>query len=222
MRDGITPRRIATLKAFENAATYVAATGGSTNSALHLPAMAHEAGIDFDLHDIGRIARRTPHIANLRPGGKYIAKDVFRAGGAPAIIKLLLDAGLLNGDCLTVTGKTLAENHADIVVEPDQDLFYAPSRPIKPTGTLATVSGNLAPDGAICKTAGLKDTKFRRSSQGLRQREGVPGRCPSSQVRSGRRSDHSATKDRRARLACRSCLRRLRRYTGRVWGKNSP
>jgi dihydroxy-acid dehydratase len=122
--------------------------------------MAHEAGIDFDLHDIGRIARRTPHIANLRPGGKYIAKDVFRAGGAPAIIKLLLDAGLLHGDCLTVTGKTLAENHAEIVVEPDQDLFYAPSRPIKPTGTLATVSGNLAPDGAICKTAGLSEMKF--------------------------------------------------------------
>jgi dihydroxy-acid dehydratase len=160
MRDGITPRRIATLKAFENAATYVAATGGSTNSALHLPAMAHEAGIDFDLHDIGRIAQRTPHIANLRPGGKYIARDVFRAGGAPAIIKLLLDAGLLHGECLTVTGKTLAENHANILVQPDQDLFYAPSRPIKPTGTLATVSGNLAPDGAICKTAGLKETKF--------------------------------------------------------------
>jgi dihydroxy-acid dehydratase len=160
IREGITPRNIATLKAFENAATYVAATGGSTNSALHLPAMAHEAGIDFDLHDIGRIARRTPHIANLRPGGKYIAKDVFRAGGAPAIIKLLLDAGLLHGDCLTVTGKTLAENHAEIVVEPDQDLFYAPSRPIKPTGTLATVSGNLAPDGAICKTAGLSEMKF--------------------------------------------------------------
>jgi dihydroxy-acid dehydratase len=107
LSNSIMPRQIATLKAFENAATYVAATGGSTNSALHLPAMAHEAGVDFNLHDIGRIAKRTPHIANLRPGGKYIAKDIFRVGGAPAIIKLLLDAGLLHGDGLTVTGKTL-------------------------------------------------------------------------------------------------------------------
>lgn len=160
IRSKITPRQIATLKAFENAATYVAATGGSTNSALHLPAMAHEAGVDFDLYDIGRIAKRTPHIANLRPGGKYIAKDIFRVGGAPAIIKLLLDAGLLHGDCLTVTGKTLAENHADVAIEPDQDLLYAPSRPIRSTGTLATLSGNLAPEGAICKTAGLMQTKF--------------------------------------------------------------
>ncbi|WP_456710957.1 dihydroxy-acid dehydratase [Bradyrhizobium sp. USDA 4452] len=160
LRNGIRPRQIATLKAFENAATYVAATGGSTNSALHLPAMAHEAGVEFDLHDIGRIAKRTPHIANLRPGGKYIAKDVFRAGGASAIIKLLLDAGLLHGDCLTVTGRTLAENHAHVSVEPDQELLFAPSRPIKPTGTLVTLSGNLAPEGAICKTAGLKQTTF--------------------------------------------------------------
>lgn len=155
------PRRIATREAFENAATYVAATGGSTNTALHLPAMAHEAGISFDLHDIGEIARRTPHIANLRPGGAYIAKDVFAAGGAPAIIKLLLDAGLLHGDCLTVSGRTLAEVHADVRVEPDQDLLYAPDNPIKPTGTLVALRGNLAPDGAVCKTAGLRQQRFR-------------------------------------------------------------
>lgn len=157
---GTRPRDIATREAFENATVLVAATGGSTNAALHLPAMAHEAGIEFNLHDIGRISKKTPYIADLKPGGKYFARDFFEAGGAPAIIKLLLEAGLLHGDCLTVTGKTLAENHADVSVEPDQDILYAPSNPIRESGGLVTFTGTLAPDGAICKVAGLRRLKF--------------------------------------------------------------
>jgi len=156
----IRPRDIATRESFENAATLVAATGGSTNAGLHLPAMAHEAGIDFKLEDLGVISKRTPHIANLRPGGKYLAQDLFALGGAPAIIKLLLDAGLLHGDCLTVTGKTLAENHKEIVADFDGDVLYSPSTPISVTGGIATLRGSLAPDGAICKVAGLPNLTF--------------------------------------------------------------
>ena len=110
LADGLRPRDIATRKAFENAAIVVAATGGSTNAALHLPAMAHEIGLDFDLFDVAEIFRRTPYIADLKPGGKYVAKDVYDIGGVPQILKALLEGGYLHGDCLTVTGRTMAQN----------------------------------------------------------------------------------------------------------------
>jgi dihydroxy-acid dehydratase len=156
----IRPRDICTLKAFENAAVVVGATGGSTNAALHLPAMAHEAGIRFTLDDVAAIMRRTPYIADLKPGGKYLAFDVYKVGGIPVIIKSLLDAGLLHGDCMTVTGRTLAENHKDVVVPADQDVIFPVSRAITKTGGVVGLKGNLAPDSAIVKVAGLHEQRF--------------------------------------------------------------
>jgi dihydroxy-acid dehydratase len=156
----IRPRDIVTLKALQNAAVIVGATGGSTNAGLHLPAIAHEAGIRFTMDDVVEIMRRTPYIADLKPGGKYVAFDVFQVGGIPVIIKALLDGGLLHGDCLTVTGKTLAENHKDVVFPADQDVIYPVSRPISPTGGVVGLKGNLAPDGAIVKVAGLHNLHF--------------------------------------------------------------
>jgi dihydroxy-acid dehydratase len=158
---GIRPRDICTRKAFENAAAIVAATGGSTNGALHLPAMANECGIDFDLFDVAEIFKRTPYIADLKPGGQYIAKDVFDIGGVPQILKALLEGGVLHGDCLTVTGKTLAENMESVKFDPDQKVVYPVSNPISRTGGVVGLKGSLAPDGAIVKVAGLKKIKFR-------------------------------------------------------------
>jgi dihydroxy-acid dehydratase len=154
------PRDICTREAFENAAVVVGATGGSTNAALHLPAMANEAGIRFTLDDVAAIMRRTPYIADLKPGGKYVALDVFNVGGIPVILKALLDAGLLHGDCITVTGKTMAENLKDVVFPENQDVIYPVSRAITPTGGVVGLKGNLAPDSAIVKVAGLKAQRF--------------------------------------------------------------
>jgi dihydroxy-acid dehydratase len=156
----IRPRDIVTRRALENAAVVVGATGGSTNAALHLPAIAHEAGIAFTADDVTDIMRRTPYIADLKPGGKYVALDVHRVGGIPVILKALMDAGLLHGDCLTVTGRTMAENLADVVFPTDQDVVYPVSRPLSPTGGVVGLKGNLAPDGAIVKVAGLKAQQF--------------------------------------------------------------
>ena len=156
----IRPRDIVTRRALENAAVVVGATGGSTNAALHLPAIAHEAGIRFTLDDVAAVMRRTPYIADLKPGGKYVALDVHRVGGIPVIIKALLDAGLLDGDCLTVTGRTLAENHRDVVFPTDQDVIYPVSRAITPTGGVVGIKGNLAPDGCVVKVAGMKMLRF--------------------------------------------------------------
>jgi dihydroxy-acid dehydratase len=160
VRRNLRPRDIVTLKSLENAAVVVGATGGSTNAGLHLPAIAHEAGIRFTMDDVVAIMRRTPYIADLKPGGKYVALDVHKVGGIPVIIKALLDAGLMHGDCLTVTGKTLAENHADMVFPTDQDVIYPVSRAITPTGGVVGLKGNLAPDGAIVKVAGMTNRRF--------------------------------------------------------------
>ncbi len=160
IEQNIRPRDIVTLKALENAAVIVGATGGSTNAGLHLPALAHEAGICFTMDDVVAIMRRTPYIADLKPGGKYVAFDVHNVGGIPIIIKALLDGGLLHGDCLTVTGKTLAENHKDVVFPSGQDVIYPVSNPISSTGGVVGLKGNLAPDGAIVKIAGLHELRF--------------------------------------------------------------
>ena len=159
--DGIRPRDLCTRKAFENAAIVVAATGGSTNGALHLPAMANEVGIDFDLFDVAEIFKRTPYIADLKPGGKYVAKDVYDIGGVPQILKALLEGGILHGDCLTVTGKTLAQNLEKVEFNRDQKVVYPVSNPLSPTGGVVGLKGTLAPDGAIVKVAGSKMLKFR-------------------------------------------------------------
>ena len=160
LESGLRPRDIVTRKALENAAVCVAATGGSTNAGLHLPAMAHEAGISFTMDDVLQVMRRTPYIADLKPGGKYVALDVHNIGGIPVILKALLDGGLLHGDCMTVTGRTLAENLAHVVFPTDQDVVYPVSRPISPTGGVVGLKGNLAPDGAIVKVAGMKTLQF--------------------------------------------------------------
>jgi dihydroxy-acid dehydratase len=158
---GIRPRDIVTRKALENAATVVAASGGSTNAALHLPAMAHEAGIKFDLFDVAEIFKRTPYIADLKPGGKYVAKDMFEAGGIPLLMKALLDGGFMHGDCMTVTGRTMAENLEKVRWNPEQDVVYPTSKPITRTGGVVGLKGNLAPDGAIVKVAGMKKLRFK-------------------------------------------------------------
>ena len=154
------PRDIVTRKALENAAVVVAASGGSTNAALHLPAMANEIGIDFDLHEVARIFKRTPYIASMKPGGKYVAKDLYEVGGVPVLMKALLDGGYLHGDCITVTGKTIAENLKDVVVPANQDVVVPTSRPLSPTGGVVGLIGNLSPQGAIVKVAGMEHTTF--------------------------------------------------------------
>ncbi len=160
VESGVRPRDIVTRAALENAAVIVGATGGSTNAGLHLPAMAHEAGIRFTMDDVLAIMRRTPYIADLKPGGKYVAFDVHRVGGVPVILKALLDAGLLHGDCLTASGRTMAENLADVTFPTDQDVVYPVSRAISPTGGVVGLKGNLAPEGAIVKVAGMKHRRF--------------------------------------------------------------
>ena len=157
----IRPRDIVTRKALENAAAVVAASGGSTNAALHLPAIAHECGIEFDLFDVAEIFKKTPYIADLKPGGRYVAKDMFEAGGVPILMKTLLDHGYLHGDCLTVTGRTIAENLSKVAWNPDQDVVRSADNPLTPTGGVVGLRGTLAPDGAIVKVAGLKNLKFR-------------------------------------------------------------
>ncbi|HVM81259.1 MAG TPA: dihydroxy-acid dehydratase [Stellaceae bacterium] len=161
LRRRIRPRDIVTRKALENAATVVAASGGSTNAGLHLPAIANEAGIDFDLHAVGEIFKRTPYIADLKPAGKYVMKDLYDVGGVPVLMKALLDGGYLHGDCLTVTGKTVAENLRSVRVPGDQDVVRPTSRAISPTGGVVVLRGNLAPQGAIVKVAGMKSLAFR-------------------------------------------------------------
>ena len=152
----IKPRDIVTRKSLENAAVIVAATGGSTNAALHLPAIDNECGIDFDIFAVGEIFKKTPYITDMKPGGKYVAKDLYEAGGVQMILKVLLDAGYIHGDCMTVTGKTMAENLRDVKFNPDQDVVYKPETPLSPTGGVVVLKGNLAPDGAIVKVAGMK------------------------------------------------------------------
>jgi len=161
LRRGLRPRDIVTRQALENAAMVVPASGGSTNGALHLPAIAHEAGIDFDLHAVAEIFKRTPYIADMKPSGRYVAKDLFDVGGVPVLMKALLDGGYLHGDCLTVTGKTVAENLKDVALPKNQDVVRPTSAPLSPTGGVVGLRGNLAPQGAIVKVAGLKNQKFR-------------------------------------------------------------
>jgi dihydroxy-acid dehydratase len=160
VRRNLRPRDIVTRRALENAAVVVGATGGSTNAGLHLPAIAHEAGIRFTLDDVVAIMRRTPYIADLKPGGKYVAYDVYKVGGIPVIIKALLEAGLLDGDCMTVTGRTLAENHKDVAFPTDQDVIHPVSKALSTTGGVVGLKGNLAPEGAIVKIAGMKTLRF--------------------------------------------------------------
>jgi dihydroxy-acid dehydratase len=158
---GVRPRDIVTRKSLENAARVVAASGGSTNGALHLPAIAHECGIEFDLHDVAAIFRETPYIADLKPAGRYVMKDLAEAGGVPLLMKALLDGGYLHGDCVTVTGRTIADNLTGLSFDPAQDVVRPTTRPITSWGGVVGLKGTLAPEGAIVKVAGLPSLKFR-------------------------------------------------------------
>ena len=160
LENNIRPRDIVTRESFINAAVVVAATGGSTNGALHLPAMANEIGIDFDLFDVADIFKSTPYIADLKPGGNYVAKDMHEAGGVPMLLRTLLDEGFINGDCLTVTGKSIAENISEVTFDSAQKVIYPANKPITKTGGVVGLKGNFAPDGAIVKVAGMDNLKF--------------------------------------------------------------
>jgi dihydroxy-acid dehydratase len=156
----IRPRDIVTRAALENAAAVVAATGGSTNAALHLPAIAHECGIEFDLFDVAEVFKKTPYIADLKPGGRYVAKDMFEAGGVPLLMKTLLDHGFLHGECLTVTGRTIADNLRSVKWNDAQDVVHPADKPMLATGGVVGLKGNLAPEGAIVKVAGMERLRF--------------------------------------------------------------
>ena len=151
----------------------VAASGGSTNGGLHLPAIAHEAGIEFDLHDVAEIFKRTPYIADLKPGGRYVAKDMFEVGGVPVLMKALLDGGYLHGDCMTVTGKTIAENLADVVSRPIRMSIRPTSNPITPTGGVVGLARQ--------SRAGRRDREGRRHEEPAILRPG-----PRVRLRGGR------------------------------------
>jgi dihydroxy-acid dehydratase len=156
----IRPRDICTREAFINGARIVAATGGSTNGALHLPAMANEAGIEFTLFDVADAFKSTPYLADLKPGGQYVAKDMHDAGGVYMLMKTMLGEGLLYGNCMTVTGRTLGENIEQVTWNPDQKVIYPATAPITPTGGVVGLRGSLAPEGAIVKVAGLHSLQF--------------------------------------------------------------
>ena len=161
IKNKIRPRDIVTLDSLENAARAVAASGGSTNAALHLPAMANEAGIKFDLFDVADIFKSTPYIADLKPGGRYVAKDLYEAGGVPVLLKALAEGGHLNMNCLTVTGKTVKENLENIVFPNDQKVIRNINNPITKTGGVVGLKGNIAEEGAIVKVAGMENLKFK-------------------------------------------------------------
>src|ERR1700739_3519128 len=163
-RDGPLPRDIVTRKSLENGAAIVAATGGSTNAALHLPAIANEAGISFTLDDVGEVFARTPLIGNLRPGGKYTAKDVYDIGGARGVTRPLVESAHIDGACLTITGKTIAEEYGSANA-PDGEVIFSTGKPILPDGGVAVLKGNLCPDGAVIKVAGLKNLVFEGTAR---------------------------------------------------------
>jgi dihydroxy-acid dehydratase len=158
-RGGPLPREIVTRKSLENGAAIVAATGGSTNAALHLPAIANEAGVAFNIDDVGEVFGRTPLIGNLRPGGKFTAKDVYDVGGTAVVIRALIESGHIDGTCLTITGRTVAQEYGD-ANSTDGTVIYHPAAPIMPDGGVAVLKGNLCPDGAVIKVAGLKSLAF--------------------------------------------------------------
>ncbi|MCB1885487.1 MAG: dihydroxy-acid dehydratase, partial [Geminicoccaceae bacterium] len=161
LASGIRPRDIVTVKSLENAARVVAASGGSTNAALHLPAIAHECGIDFDLHKVAAIMRDTPYIADLKPAGRYVMKDLAEIGGVPMLMKALLDGGLLHGDAITVTGRTIAENLEGVAFDTEQKIIRPVKDPFTAWGGVVGLKGSLAPEGAMVKVAGLPSLQFR-------------------------------------------------------------
>ncbi len=185
LKINLRPRDICTREAFENAARIVAATGGSTNGALHLPAMANECGIEFDLFDVAEIFKTTPYMADLKPGGKYVAKDMHAAGGIYMLMKSLAQTGLLHLDCMTVTGKTLGENIDEVTWNPDQKVIYDAKTPLSPTGGVVGLRGTLAPDGAIVKVAGMKRLQFTGTAKVFEREEDAFAAVEAQQIVDG-------------------------------------
>jgi dihydroxy-acid dehydratase len=170
-RGGPLPRDIVTRRSLENGAAIVAATGGSTNAALHLPALANEAGVAFAIDDVGAVFARTPLIGNLRPGGKYTAKDVYDIGGTAVIVRALVESGHIDGSCLTITGRTIAQEYGE-AGSTDGEVIYHTVKPIMSDGGLAVLKGNLCPDGAVIKIAGLKQLVFEGTARVFEDEEG--------------------------------------------------
>jgi dihydroxy-acid dehydratase len=160
IKKGLRPRDIVTRKALENAAAVVSATGGSTNAGLHIPAIANECGLKFDLFDVAEVFKRTPYLADLKPAGRYVAKDMYEAGGVPLLMRTLLDHGYIHGECMTVTGRTVAENLKRVKWNKAQDVVHPADKPLSATGGVVGLRGNLAPEGAIVKVAGMASLKF--------------------------------------------------------------
>ena len=185
LESNIRPRDIMTREALENAVAIGAATGGSTNICLHLPAIAHEAGLKLTLDDIERISRRTPTVADLKPGGKYVALDVYRVGGIPVILKVLLDAGLIHGDCMTVTGKTMRENLKNVVLPGGQDVVVPVEKAISPNGGLRILKGNLATEGCVIKITGVKKLQHRGPAKCFDSEQDAMKAVQSLQIKKG-------------------------------------
>ncbi len=185
VKSNVRPRDIVTRRALENAAAVVAASGGSTNAALHLPAIAHECGISFSLFDVAEVFRRTPYVADLKPAGRYVAKDLFEAGGVPLLMKSLFEAGHLHGDCMTVTGRTIAENLRSVRWNDEQDVVRRADHPLSQTGGVVGLKGNLAPEGAIVKIAGMKNLKFSGPARCFDGEEACFAAVASRQYREG-------------------------------------
>jgi dihydroxy-acid dehydratase len=187
IRDDVRPRALMTREAFENAITVVMAVGGSTNAVLHLLAIARAAEVPLDIDDFERIRRRTPHLCDLKPSGRYVATDLHRVGGIPLVMKMLLEAGLLHGDCRTVTGRTVAENLAHVPSGPPegQGVVHPFDRPVYPIGHLAVLRGNLAPEGAVAKTSGLRSTRITGPARVFDSEETAMAAILADQIRAG-------------------------------------
>lgn len=185
LKRGIKPRDILTRKSLENAIAVCAAIGGSTNSVLHLLAIAHEAGVKLKIEDYDRISRRTPHIADMKPGGHYVMVDLDRIGGIPVVMKELLNAGLLHGDAMTVTGRTVKENLKDVVFPTQQDVVHPVKSPINPTGAIVILKGNLSPEGCVVKVAGVKNLKHRGPAKVFNREEDAFAAVKARRIKAG-------------------------------------
>ena len=215
---GPLPRDLVTKKSLENACAAVAATGGSTNAGLHIPAIAHEAGIKFSLDDLARISKKTPLIADMKPGGRFLAKDLHAVGGVYNVLKVLLERGALHGDCLTIFGTTLEQELAD---HPGADGEVVRKEPITATGGLVVLKGNLAPDGALIKVAGLKNLKFTGPRARVRLRRGLRRGGCDALVFGRRRARDPLRRPQGAAPACARCSASRRSSMDRAWARRS-
>ena len=186
LRRGLKPRDIMTREAFLNAIRIVMALGGSTNAVLHLLAIAHEAEVDLTIDDFNPIAETTPTLADLKPAGRYVMSDLDQVGGVPMVMRMLLDAGLLHGDCITVSGRTIAENLADVEVHLDgQDVVFPVEKPYKESGGILVIKGNLAPEGAVLKSSGVTVRRHRGPARVFDAEEGALQAILKGQVNKG-------------------------------------